>query len=97
MDGCMSKPYYVYMLECRDGRLYTGITTNIQRRLAEHSGGRRGARFTRANPPAKLLAVREASNRAAALRLEAALKKLKPIEKRLWADGDSMSWDIGRK
>ncbi|MGB9429237.1 MAG: GIY-YIG nuclease family protein [Gammaproteobacteria bacterium] len=83
----MAKPYYVYLLECRGGRLYAGITTDIERRLAEHRGGRRGARFTRANPPAKLLAVREVANRSAALKLEAALKKLRRLEKLQWAAG----------
>ena len=89
----MAKLYYVYLLECRGGRLYTGITTDIERRLAEHRGGRRGARFTRAHPPVKLLAACRAGTRSAALRLEAALKRLKPAEKLRWA----ASLDLERK
>lgn len=80
------RPYYVYLLECRGGRLYTGITTDVARRLADHRGGTRGAKFTRAYPPVKLLAVRQTANRSEALRLEAALKKLPHAEKLRWAE-----------
>jgi len=73
------------MLECRGGRLYIGITTDIGRRLTEHWAGRKGARFTRANPPAKLLAVRQVPDRSTALKLEAALKKLRRLQKLHWA------------
>jgi len=73
------------MLECRGGRLYTGVTTDLERRLAEHNAGRKGARFTRANPPAKLLAFRQVPGRSAALKLEAALKKLRRLQKLRWA------------
>ncbi|MGH8397034.1 MAG: GIY-YIG nuclease family protein [Gammaproteobacteria bacterium] len=84
------KPYYVYLLECRGGRLYTGITTNLARRIMEHQGDRRGAKFTRANPPVKLLAARLVPNRSEALKLEAALKRLKPLQKRHWAVSGSI-------
>lgn len=82
----MTKSYYVYMLECRGGRLYIGITTDIRRRMTEHREGRIGARFPRANPPARLLAVRQVAGRPAALKLEAALKKLRRPQKLHWAD-----------
>ncbi len=82
----MTKSYYVYMLECRGGLLYIGITTDIRRRMTEHHEGRIGARFTRANPPARLLAVRQVAGRPAALKLEAALKKLRRPQKLHWAD-----------
>lgn len=80
----MAKPYFVYMLECRDGRLYTGITTDLQRRLAEHRGGRRGARFTRSHPPQRLVASRQVDSRSTALKLEAALKRLDRSGKLAW-------------
>ncbi|MGA9854977.1 MAG: GIY-YIG nuclease family protein [Gammaproteobacteria bacterium] len=73
------------MLECRDGRLYTGITTDIARRLTEHNTGHRGAHFTRANPPVRLLAARQVLNRSVALKLEAGLKKLSRAQKQRWA------------
>jgi len=67
------------MLECqnRNGRLsyYTGITTDLQRRYAEHANGS-GARYTRANPPLRMVANKPFANRSSALKAEAALKKL---------------------
>ena len=80
----MSKPYFVYMLECRGGRLYTGITTDLQRRLTEHRDGRRGARFTRSHPPRKLVASQQVDSRSTALKLEAALKRLDKTGKLNW-------------
>jgi putative endonuclease len=73
------------MLECRGGLLYTGITTDVDRRLAEHNMGRRGARFTRAHAPVKLLAAQRVTCRSEALKLEAVLKKLNRAQKLDWA------------
>lgn len=72
------KPWYVYMLRCADGSLYTGITTDPQRRLAEHNDGRAGktARYTRGRRPLSLVYLEQAANRAAAARREAAIKAL---------------------
>ncbi|MGH8127346.1 MAG: GIY-YIG nuclease family protein [Gammaproteobacteria bacterium] len=78
-------PWFVYILECRGGRLYTGITTDVGRRMAEHRGGRRGARFTRAHPPGKLYALARVKDRSEALKLEAALKRLRRSQKLAWA------------
>ena len=47
-------PWYVYLLECRDGSIYTGIATDVERRYREHAAGK-GARYTRAFPPQRLL------------------------------------------
>ena len=67
----------VYMLRCADGSLYTGITTDVARRIAEHNGdGRVGARYTRSRRPVELVYVEAAGNRAAASRREAAIKRL---------------------
>jgi putative endonuclease len=79
-----ARPYFVYILECRGGRLYTGVTTDLARRLDEHRGGRRGARFTRAHPPAILLAVQRMPNRSEAQKLEAAIKRLPRARKLEW-------------
>ena len=73
------------MLTCHGDRVYTGITTDVDRRLTEHNTGRRGARFTRANPPQRLIAVRQVAGRSAALKLEAMLKKLRRPQKLAWA------------
>ncbi|HET7675370.1 MAG TPA: GIY-YIG nuclease family protein [Gammaproteobacteria bacterium] len=85
----LRRAWFVYVLECRGGRLYTGITTDIERRMAEHDGSRRGARFTRANPPAKLRAAVEVADRSAALKLEAALKRLRRSEKLAWLEAQA--------
>ena len=80
----MSKEYFVYIIKCRDERLYTGITTDMERRFAEHSGisgNSKGAKFTRANPPVEIMAVWSCNGRSEASRLEYAIKKLSRAEK----------------
>jgi putative endonuclease len=72
----------VYMLRCADGTLYTGITTDIARRIAEHNGeSGLGARYTRSRRPVQLVYVEAAANRAGAARREAAIKKLDRVRK----------------
>ena len=69
--------WWVYMLRCADGSLYTGITTDLSRRLAEHNGdGPAGARYTRSRRPVQLIYCEAASNRSAASQREAAIKQL---------------------
>jgi putative endonuclease len=72
----------VYMLRCRDGTLYTGATNNLERRVATHGRGR-GAAYTRARLPVTLVYSEPAPDRSAALRREAALKRLSRAEKLL--------------
>jgi len=83
--------WFVYLLECRDGSLYTGITTDVERRFAEHAAGK-GARYTRAHPPSRLLGAAPQPDRASALRAELAIKRLSPAAKRAlserWLSGD---------
>lgn len=75
--------YYIYMLRCRGGSLYTGIAADIEKRLRQHgSGGRACAKYTRAHPPEALAALWQADDHAAAARLEVLLKQL-PREKKL--------------
>ena len=71
-----SAAWWVYVLRCADGSLYTGITTDVSRRLAEHNGGRVGARYTRSRRPVQLVYAEAACDRAEALRREAAIKRL---------------------
>ena len=66
---------FVYILECADGSLYTGWTTDIEDRVATHNSGS-GAKYTRSRLPVKLVYFEEAENRSAALKREAAIKKL---------------------
>ena len=65
----------VYVLRCRDGSLYTGITNNLPRRLRAHRAGR-GAAYTRSRLPLRLVYVERRRSRGAALRREAAIKRL---------------------
>jgi len=77
--------WFVYVLECEDGSLYTGIALDVQARFAQHCAGK-GARYTRARPPRRLLASFECEGRSEALRREAAIKRLKPAQKRRLCD-----------
>jgi putative endonuclease len=80
--------WYVYLLECRDGSLYTGIATDVERRYAEHVAGK-GARYTRSHPPSRLLARFPCPDRSTASRAEYAIKQLSPARKRaLCADAN---------
>lgn len=85
--GTSGMAWYVYVLRCGDGSLYTGSTTDVQRRLREHQRGT-GARYTRSRPPVELAYTEAAADRAAAQRREAAIKKLPRTEKlKLVGDG----------
>jgi putative endonuclease len=68
------------MLRCRDGSLYTGITNDLDQRLKAHAAGN-GARYTRSRLPVALVYRERARDRSAALRREAALKRLTRAEK----------------
>ena len=67
--------YLVYILRCGDGTLYTGCTNDLPRRLRAHQAGR-GAKYTRSRLPVELVYQEEAADRSAALRREAAIKRL---------------------
>lgn len=67
--------YYVYLLRCADGTLYTGFTNDLARRLAAHNAGR-GAKYTRGRRPVELVYWESFSNKSSALRREYAIKQL---------------------
>jgi predicted GIY-YIG superfamily endonuclease len=73
--------WFVYVVECADGTLYTGIALDVPARLAAHEAGR-GARYTRGRGPLRLLWKRRCATQGNALRLEWALKRLSRDEKR---------------
>lgn len=75
------KPWFLYLLECQDGSIYTGITVDVAARYAAHANGT-GARYTRSHPPQRLLAVIEYPDRSAASKAEYAMKQLTAGEKR---------------
>lgn len=84
--------WFVYLLECRNGSVYTGITTDVQRRFAQHAAGK-GARYTRSNPPLRVLGHFACPDRSSASRTECAIKRLPPAAKRAlcktWPSGCS--------
>jgi len=73
--------WFVYILSCCDNSLYTGITTDLERRIHEHNEGSKGAKYTRARRPVKLVYSEPAIDRSMATRREMELKSL-PIEKK---------------
>jgi len=73
-------PWYVYILRCGDGTLYTGITGDVGRRLEAHRSGR-GAKYTRGRGPLELVYTEEVSDKSAALRREYQIKRLRREEK----------------
>jgi putative endonuclease len=77
-------PWFVYILECENGRLYTGITTDLDRRFQEHRSGQ-GAMFTRLNQASRMLAALSCKDRSEASKREWAIKQLGAKEKRALA------------
>ena len=73
-------PWTVYMLECADQTLYTGITNDLERRLAEHEAGK-GARYTKGRGPLRLVYQEICASRAEASRRETAIKLLSRAKK----------------
>lgn len=71
---------FVYMVECADQTLYTGWTTDVQRRLEEHNAGR-GARYTRDRGPVRLVYVEEVPDRRTALKREMEIKRMRRPQK----------------
>jgi putative endonuclease len=73
--------YYVYMVKCADATLYSGITVDLARRLAEHNTTTRGAKYTRSRRPVKLVYSKKYKNRSTASIAEAKLKHLLRAQK----------------
>lgn len=82
------KLYYVYILECADGLLYTGITNNISRRLTEHQRGLNKSSFTYKRRPVKLIFHQEFNDVKQAIYFEKKIKKWSAKKKRALAKGD---------
>ena len=75
-----AKPWVLYLLECANGAYYAGITNNLAGRLAAHARGR-GAKYTRANPPVRLLGSRSYPDRSQASKAEWKIKQLPRLAK----------------
>ena len=76
----MSGSWWVYILSCADGTLYTGVTTDVERRLDEHNSGH-GAKYTRGRLPATLIYREPAGDKGAALRREMEIKGMTRSDK----------------
>ncbi|MBQ7801654.1 MAG: GIY-YIG nuclease family protein [Oscillospiraceae bacterium] len=76
----MEKTWHLYILECKDGTLYTGITDDVQRRFKAHSEGK-GAKYTRGRGPLKLVYTEECGTHSVALKRELEIKALPREEK----------------
>jgi len=76
-----TKGWFVYLVECRDGSIYTGIAVDVAKRYAQHASGK-GAKYTKSHPPARLLGSFAYPDRSAALKAEHAIRHLPPAEKR---------------
>lgn len=81
-EECVAQSWWVYIIRSRGGKLYTGITTDVDRRIREHrSGSRRGAKFFRTDPAEAVVFTESACSRSAASRREAAIKNMTRAEK----------------
>lgn len=77
-----SKKYYIYMIRCEDNSLYTGITTDLTRRLEEHiERGKKGAKYTLGHHAIKLETAWETTDKIKASKLEYHIKTLKKVQK----------------
>jgi len=71
----------VYLLRCADGSLYTGIATDVSRRLAEHADGEKGAKYLRGRGPLELVFHQEIGDRSLATKIEHRVKRLPKVYK----------------
>jgi len=74
--------WYVYMVRCSDGTLYTGITNNLEKRIEAHNSGKDGARYTRSRRPVKMVYSEQVDSKSAASRLEYQIKRLSLSKKK---------------
>lgn len=84
----MSKYWKVYIVECADGTYYTGITTDVERRILEHNFSFKSAKYTRSRRPVHLVYEETFDNRSNASKREYAIKRLKRKDKLLLIKSD---------
>lgn len=85
--------WFLYLIECKDGSIYTGIAVDVHARYAAHQKGK-GARYTRSRPPRRLLAIVEYPDRSTASKAEYAMKRLSALEKRRFCLQRNGLWQI---
>jgi len=94
--GTQPGGWFLYLLECRDGSIYTGIAVDVQARFLRHASGK-GARYTRSRPPRRVLAVVAYPDRSSALRAEHAMKRLSALDKRRFCLQRDQLWRLARE
>ena len=82
----VTKDWFMYVVECADGTYYTGITTELARRLHEHNHSSRGAKYTRSRRPVDLIFWECHANRSLVSKAEARFKKMSRSQKRDYID-----------
>lgn len=85
------KMYYTYMLLCRDNTIYTGITTDPERRFHEHCNGGKAAKYTRSHQAKQMIALWQTESRSLASKLEYFIKSLTKKQKERLADSGNLS------
>lgn len=85
-----SADFSLYIVRCADGALYTGIATDVEKRIAEHAAGVRGAKFLRGRGPLEIVFTETVGDRASALRLEYRVKRLTRAQKLEIVRGDRL-------
>ena len=75
--------WFLYLIRCKNGKLYTGITTDVERRFAEHkSNDKRGSKYLRGKAPLTLVMKKKIGSKSMVLKIEAKVKKLSKIKKK---------------
>ncbi len=87
--------WFLYLIRCKHGRLYTGITTDVERRFEEHKNSdKKGSKYLRGKTPLKLVMKKKIGNKSLALKIEAKVKKLSKIKKEMLVNGKINVRDI---
>lgn len=86
-----NKKYYVYMLLCSDQTFYTGISNNVEKRVATHNAGK-GAKYTKIRRPVQLMYQEELPDKSQALKREIAIKKLSRSQKVTLLKSHGINW-----
>ena len=87
VSSFMENTYFVYILECSDGSLYTGITNNLENRLKTHQEGK-GSKYVRARLPFKLVHSESCNGRSEASKKESEIKSMTRAQKETYIKGD---------
>ncbi len=97
MNNNKTNNWFLYLIRCKHGQLYTGITTDVERRFEEHkSHDKKGSKYLRGKAPLRLVMKKRIGNKSLALKIEAKVKKLSKVKKELLVDGKIKIRDIKR-